>query len=75
MDFPDERVVEVSQLGPVKASETLEKARAGDLQALADWTVYSVYRRFIRLNASPAQALHHTRTLIGGITLTPKVSI
>lgn len=75
MIFPDERVLEVCRLGPVKASELLDKARAGDLQALADWAVYSVHKHFINLKASPAEARHHTRTMISNIILTPKVSL
>lgn len=74
MIFPDERVFEVCRLGPIKASELLDKARAGDLQALADWSVRAVYGHFINLKSSPAEALHHTRVMIKNIVLTPKVS-
>ena len=75
MIFPDEKVVEVAKLGPLKAAELLNRGRAGDLEALADWTVYSAYRHVLRGGASPAEAIHHTRTLIAGIELTPKVSL
>ena len=75
MVFPDERVAEVCRLGPLKAARLLEKARAGDLRALADFTVRAVYRKILLLGATPAQALVHTRTLIGRVELTPKVSI
>jgi hypothetical protein len=64
VDFPDERVAEVAKLGPVQASELLARGRAGDLQALADWTVYAVHRAVLKLGATPPQALYHTRVVI-----------
>jgi hypothetical protein len=73
MLYPDEKVPKVCALGPIEGQKLLERARAGDLGALADWTVLAVYRKLQRLGATPAQALHHTRVLIGGVDLKPKV--
>lgn len=73
MRFPDERVAEVCQLGPVKASELLDKVKAGDLSALADWTVRAAYKKLIRGGASHAEALRHTRTLLSRVNLNPKL--
>lgn len=75
MIFPDERVVEVARLGPIKASELLEKGRAGDLGALADWSVYSMFREFVRLGASPSAAIAHTRSFLREVNLVARVAI
>lgn len=69
MIYPPERVLEVCQLGPVKASELLERARAGDFEALADWTVRAVYTKMIRSGAVPAEALRDTREIMAVIDL------
>lgn len=69
MTFPDERVAEVCQLGPIKAAELLERGRAGDLAALADWTVYSVCRKMIRSGTLPARAIHETREIMAAVDL------
>lgn len=69
MNFPEERVAEVCQLGPIKAAEVLDKALAGDPQALADFAVRSAYQKFLKMGASPAAALRHTRNLVSNIRL------
>ena len=56
MIYSPERVAEVCQLGPVKAAELLERARAGDLQALGDWTVRAAYTKLVRAGTLPLKA-------------------
>ena len=75
MIFPPERIAEVCALGPVKASELLDRGRAGDLQALADWTVRAVYLKFVRMGAVPAAALGHTRDILSEVAIVPKVTV
>ena len=69
MNFPDERVAEVCRLGPIKAAELLEKARAGDQAALYDWAVNADYAKMVRAGAIPAAALRHLRNLLAGVDL------
>ena len=74
MNFPPEKLAEICALGPVKASEMLDRGRAGDLQALADWSVYALYRQFVRVGASPVEARKHTAVIMDRVNLTAKVS-
>ena len=71
MIFPDERIAEVVSLGPIAASDLLKKARAGDLQALADWTVRSAYQKIVKAGEPPVSAILHLRTLLKNINLRP----
>lgn len=73
MEYPDEKVAEVCKLGPVAASDLLTRGRAGDLQALADWSVRAAYRKLLRHGLTPPDALRKTRDIMAGISL--KVAI
>ncbi len=75
MIFPPERIAEVCALGPVKASELLDRGRAGDLQALADWSVRAMFKKFRAFGAARAEALHHTRVFLDQMDLKAKVSL
>lgn len=75
MIYPDEKVAEVCQLGPVKAAELLDRARAGDLSALADWSVRAAYRQLLRYGLTAPAALVKTRSLFQGIELKPSTSL
>ncbi len=75
MTFPPERIAEVCALGPVKASELLDRGRAGDLQALADWSVRALYRKFIREGAAPVSAMKHTETALSNIDIKVGVAL
>jgi len=75
MIYPQEKIEEIVKLGPVKASELLDRARAGDLEALADWSVYAIHSKLRRDGASPVEALHHTRVMMANVDLRPKVSL
>lgn len=72
MVFPNERIAEVSQLGSVEAAALLDRARAGDLHALADFTVRAAYRQLVRYGLKPAEAQAKLRSLLPGIELRPK---
>lgn len=74
MIYPPERIAEVCQLGPVKASQLLERGRAGDFQAIADWTVRAAYTKMIRAGAAPAEALRDTREIMAVIDLKTVIS-
>lgn len=73
MIFPPERIAEVCALGPVKAAELLDRGRAGDLQALGDWSVRALYRKFISIGASPVEARKHVQNVLGKTNLSAKV--
>lgn len=65
----DERAAEVCKLTPSAAMELLDKGRAGDAKALADWTIYSVYKAMIREGASREDAERHARSLARGVNI------
>jgi hypothetical protein len=74
MRYPEARVAEVCQLGSIGALELLEKGRAGNVQALADWAVRSAYRKMIRGGASPDEAIGHMKNLVSVIDIKPEVT-
>lgn len=74
MKVSPDKIAEVCALGPVKASELLDRGRAGDQQALVDWSVYALYRQFRRIGADHEAALKHTSVILDRIDLTTKVS-
>lgn len=69
MIYPAERIAAVIQLGPVKASELLERARAGDFDALADWTVRAAYRKMVNAGVHPLKAKNDTVEIMKVIDL------
>ncbi len=69
MIVSDERAVEVAALTPSAALELLDKGRAGDAQALADWSIYAVFRALRASGASPGAALHHARIIADGLDI------
>ena len=57
MTIPPERVAQVCGLGIDEASLMLERAKAGDLSALANWVIYSVFLGHLRrLDSHPTAA-------------------
>jgi len=74
MEYPPERIAEVCSLGPVKASALLERGRAGDFQAIADWTVRACYTKMIRAGVLPLKALADTREIMAVIDLKTVIS-
>jgi len=74
MNRTPEQIAGACALGPVKALELLDRGRTGDLGALKDWSVYALYRQFLRVGASPVAALHHTKIALDNIDLTAKVA-
>ncbi len=69
MIFPQDRVEPVCALGPVQASDLLDKGRAGDVDSLAAWSVYAIHRRLLKLGASKFAALHHTKNLVDSVEI------
>ncbi len=45
MDYQKSRVEKIANNGPVGASELLRRARGGDLDALADFITWSLYKK------------------------------
>ena len=74
MVFPDARVAEVCRLGPVKAAEVLARGRAGDYQALCDWTVRAAFMSLVAKGVSRSAALRHVRNLLSGVKFKPKLT-
>lgn len=69
MIVTEERAVEVCKLTPTAALDLLDKGKAGDAQALAEWGIYACYRQLRRLGASESAALHHTREIARGVEI------
>ena len=73
MIIPPERVVQVCRLGLDEAGLLLAKAKEGDLSCLANWTIFSAFRGFLReLHGDPeaaAKAEAKTTELFGKIEI------
>ncbi len=73
MQLSDEQIDRACHLGPEDAVALLEKGRGGDFPALAEWTVYSLFRRFRGLGMARAAALQQTRALVATVDLQPRM--
>jgi hypothetical protein len=74
MEYPRDRVALICGLSAFDAKELLAKARAGDAQALGDWTVWAVYsqlRNEVHLNH--IRALNHTANMFSLVDLRPVI--
>lgn len=69
MKLAEAKIDRACHLGVEDAAARLEMARGGDFDALADWTAYSVYRKFLKHGLLPAQALQQVRALFHHVDL------
>lgn len=63
MIIPPERVVAACRLGIDEANLALDRAKGGDLAALAHWVAYSVFRSFLRKRAGSPSAFQDAEEL------------
>ena len=56
MILAPERIAAACDLGPAEGAELLGRARAGDVEAMADWIVYAVMTKVRRSGSSPVKA-------------------
>lgn len=70
MIFPQERIAEVCRASPDETLALLGRARRGDAQALADFTVKAAYRSFRKTGFDIEVAVDATKRLFRRLNLT-----